>query len=222
MSIVVRKVAVVDEQAEDAAGAEDATRAEDAVEVSDAVFGCDFNEPLVHQAVVAYLAGGRAGTRAQKSRGEVSGGGRKPHRQKRTGRARAGSIRSPLWRGGGRTFAAKPQNHAVKLNRKMYRGAIRSILSELNRQGRIQAIPDKDLSLDEPKTAKLVARLSQVGLADVLILVNELDTNLALASRNLRGVDVRPTEALDPVSLVGADNVLITVAALEAIGEQLS
>ena len=114
--------------------------------MSEAAFGRAFNEPLVHQAVVAYLAGGRSGTRAQKSRGDVRGGGRKPHRQKRTGRARAGSIRSPIWRGGGRTFAARPQNHAVKLNRKMYRGAIRCIVSELIRQDRIKAIPPADLS----------------------------------------------------------------------------
>ena len=199
-----------------------ASVAGDPLEVSEATFGCAFNEALVHQAVVAYLAGGRSGSRAQKSRGEVRGGGRKPHRQKRTGRARAGSIRSPLWRGGGRTFAARPQQHAVKLNRKMYRGAIRCIFSELIRQDRIQAIPSSALSLESPKTKTLTAKLDELGLPDVLIVVAEPDANLALAARNLPSVDVRTVREIDPVSLIGSENVLISTDALRAVEERLA
>lgn len=199
-----------------------ASVAGDPLEVSEATFGCAFNEALVHQAVVAYLAGGRSGSRAQKSRGEVRGGGRKPHRQKRTGRARAGSIRSPIWRGGGRTFAARPQQHAVKLNRKMYRGAIRCIFSELIRQDRIQAIPSADLSLESPKTKILTAKLDELGLPDVLIVVAEPDANLALAARNLPSVDVRTVREIDPVSLIGSENVLISTDALRAVEERLA
>lgn len=199
-----------------------ASVAGDPLEVSEASFGCAFNEALVHQAVVAYLAGGRSGSRAQKSRGEVRGGGRKPHRQKRTGRARAGSIRSPIWRGGGRTFAARPQQHAVKLNRKMYRGAIRCIFSELIRQDRIQAIPSADLSLESPKTKILTAKLDELGLPDVLIVVAEPDANLALAARNLPSVDVRTVREIDPVSLIGSENVLISTDALRAVEEHLA
>lgn len=199
-----------------------ASVAGDPLEVSEATFGCAFNEALVHQAVVAYLAGGRSGSRAQKSRGEVRGGGRKPHRQKRTGRARAGSIRSPIWRGGGRTFAARPQQHAVKLNRKMYRGAIRCIFSELIRQDRIQAIPSDALSLESPKTKILIAKLDELGLPDVLIVVAEPDANLALAARNLPTVDVRTVREIDPVSLIGSENVLISTDALRAVEERLA
>ena len=199
-----------------------ASVAGDPLEVSEATFGCAFNEALVHQAVVAYLAGGRSGSRAQKSRGEVRGGGRKPHRQKRTGRARAGSIRSPLWRGGGRTFAARPQQHAVKLNRKMYRGAIRCIFSELIRQDRIQAIPSDALSLESPKTKTLTAKLDELGLPDVLIVVAEPDANLALAARNLPSVDVRTVREIDPVSLIGCEKVLISTDALKAVEERLA
>ena len=199
-----------------------ASVAGDPLEVSEATFGCAFNEALVHQAVVAYLAGGRSGSRAQKSRGEVRGGGRKPHRQKRTGRARAGSIRSPIWRGGGRTFAARPQQHAVKLNRKMYRGAIRCIFSELIRQDRIQAIPSADLSLESPKTKILTAKLDELGLPDVLIVVAEPDANLALAARNLPSVDGRTVREIDPVSLIGSENVLISTDALRAVEEHLA
>lgn len=199
-----------------------ASVAGDPLEVSEATFGCAFNEALVHQAVVAYLAGGRSGSRAHKSRGEVRGGGRKPHRQKRTGRARAGSIRSPLWRGGGRTFAARPQQHAVKLNRKMYQGAIRCIFSELIRQDRIQAIPSGDLSLESPKTKILTAKLAQLGLPGVLIVVAEPDANLALAARNLPSVDVRTVREIDPVSLMGSENVLISTDALRAVEERLA
>jgi len=192
----------------------------DPVEVSEAAFGQSFNEPLVHQAVVAWLAGARSGTKAQKSRSDARGGGRKPWRQKRTGRARAGSIRSPLWRGGGRTFAARPQDHSQKLNRKMYRGAIRCIFSELVRQNRLLSTPS--LSLDTHKTQPLAAKLKELELDDVLILATDVDQNLHLASRNLRGVEVRDVEAIDPVSLIAYEKVLVTAPALKAIEERLS
>ena len=190
------------------------------VEVSATAFGESFNEALVHQAVVAYLAGGRQGTKAQKSRADARGGGRKPWRQKRTGRARAGSIRSPLWRGGGRTFAARPRNHAVKLNRKMYRGAIRCIFSELVRQQRLLTTPS--LSLEAPKTKLLAGKLRALGFADVLILTREADANLELAARNLPGVEVRTAAAVDPVSLVSHDKVLATTAAIRHLEEGLA
>ncbi len=190
------------------------------VEVSDAAFGQAFNEPLVHQAVVAWLAGARSGTKAQKSRSDARGGGRKPWRQKRTGRARAGSIRSPIWVGGGRTFAARPQDHSQKLNRKMYRGAIRCIFSELVRQNRLVSIPS--LSLDAPKTQSLAAKLKELDLTDVLILTVEVDRNLHLASRNLRGVEVSDVETIDPVSLIAYEKVLVTASALKAIEERLT
>ena len=190
------------------------------VEVSATAFGESFNEALVHQAVVAYLASGRQGTKAQKSRADARGGGRKPWRQKRTGRARAGSIRSPLWRGGGRTFAARPRNHAVKLNRKMYRGAIRCIFSELVRQQRLLTTPS--LSLEAPKTKLLAGKLRALGFADVLILTREADANLELAARNLPGVEVRTAAAVDPVSLVSHDKVLATTAAIRHLEEGLA
>jgi len=193
------------------------------VEVSDGVFGGAFNEALVHQAVVAYLAGARQGSKAQKSRADARGGGRKPWRQKRTGRARAGSIRSPLWRGGGRTFAARPRDHSVKLNRKMYRGAMRCILAELVRQNRLQAIPPAALSLDAPKTKALDEKLRALALTPgkLLLVAAEVPRNLYLAARNLRGVDVCDVEALDPVALVSHDTVLVTVDALRRIEERL-
>ena len=190
------------------------------VDLSDA-FGRPFNEALVHQAVVAYLAGRRQGTRAQKTRAEVRGGGRKPWRQKRTGRARAGSIRSPLWRGGGHTFAARPQDHAVKLNRKMYRGAMRCIFSELVRQRRLQALPPALLSLDAPKTGLLAKQLTALGLEDALVVVNELDPNLALASRNLPRVEVCDVAGINPVNLIRHSKVAIAVDALPAIEARL-
>ena len=190
------------------------------VEVSEAAFGHEFNEPLVHQAVVAWLAGARAGTKAQKSRADARGGGRKPWRQKRTGRARAGSIRSPIWVCGGRTFAGRPQDHAQKLNRKMYRGAIRCIFSELLRQDRLLSTPS--LSLDTHKTKDLAAKLKELELTDVLILTTEVEPNLALASRNLRGVEVRDIVAIDPVSLLAYEKVLVTAPALKAIDERLA
>ena len=193
------------------------------VEVSDA-FGKEFNEPLVHQVVVAWLAGARAGTRAQKNRAAVRGGGRKPWRQKGTNRARAGSIRSPLWRGGGRAFAASPQDHSVKVNRKMYRGAIACIVSELIRQNRL--LVASDFSIDAPKTRALAAKLATLDLAPahakVLVVAASVDENLYLAARNLRGVDVRDVPAVDPVSLLNHDKVLVTVDAIRALEEALS
>lgn len=207
------------------------------VEVSDA-FGREFNEPLVHQVVVAWLAGARAGTRAQKNRAAVRGGGRKPWRQKGTNRARAGSIRSPLWRGGGRAFAASPQDHSVKVNRKMYRGAIACIVSELIRQNRLLVSPP--FSLDAPRTKSLLARLAEVlpaagngdGEGDaakpkrakerILIVADDVETNLHLSARNLPHVDVVNASAADPVSLVSHDRVLIDEGALKKMEARLA
>ncbi|MCZ6708905.1 MAG: 50S ribosomal protein L4 [Gammaproteobacteria bacterium] len=185
------------------------------VEISDVAFGREFNEALVHQVVVAYLAGGRQGTRAQKTRSEVRGGGRKPYRQKGTGRARAGTIRSPIWRGGGQTFAAKPQDHSKKVNRKMFRGALRCILSELIRQDRLIAC--EAFSVDAPKTKSLLEKLKELDLNNVLIVCDEVDENLYLASRNLRNVDVLDVQGVDPLSLISHDQVLITVDALKKL-----
>ena len=192
----------------------------EAVQVSESAFGREFNEPLVHQAVVAWLAGARQGTKAQKSRADASGGGRKPWRQKRTGRARAGSIRSPIWVGGGRTFAARPADHSQKLNRKMFQGAIHCIFSELLRQNRLVSIPS--LSLDSPKTKLLANRLDELGIDDVLILTVESDRNLELAARNLPHVEVRNVASIDPVCLLGHEKVIATLPALKAIEERLS
>ncbi|MEZ5529256.1 MAG: 50S ribosomal protein L4 [Porticoccaceae bacterium] len=189
------------------------------VEVSDAAFGKEFNQDLVHQAVTAYLAGARQGTRAQKTRSEVSGGGKKPWRQKGTGRARAGTIRSPIWRTGGVTFAAKPQDHSQKLNRKMYRAALRSILSELARQERLVVVESFDL--EAPKTKSLVQKLGEYGVQDVLIVTEEVTENLYLSSRNLHKVDVRDAVGVDPVSLIRFEKVLVTVPALKKIEEML-
>ena len=196
----------------------------EAVQVSEAAFGRQFNEPLVHQAVVAWLARARRGTKAQKSRSDARGGGRKPWRQKRTGRARAGSIRSPIWVGGGRTFAARPADHSLKLNRKMYQGAIHCIFSELLRQNRLLSIPSLSLSLslDAPKTKLLANRLDELGLSDVLILTVESDRNLELAGRNLPRVEIRNIADIDPVCLLSHEKVVATVAALKAIEERLS
>ena len=190
-----------------------------AIEVSDRIFGADFNETLVHQAVVAYMAGGRQGTRAQKTRAEVSGGGAKPFRQKGTGRARAGSIRSPIWRTGGVTFAAKPQDHSQKLNKKMYRAAMRSILAELARSERLVVV--EDFTVDAPKTKGLLAKLGGLNLSDVLIVTDAVDQNLYLAARNLPHVDVRDVQGSDPVSLIAYDKVLITVSAVKKFEELL-
>ena len=190
------------------------------VEVSDQAFGREFNESLIHQVVTAYLAGARQGTRAQKTRSEVSGGGRKPWRQKGTGRARAGTTRSPIWRSGGVTFAAKPQNFEQKVNKKMYRAAMQSILSELVRQERL-VITD-DLGIEAPKTKALAAKLSSMDLSNVLIVAGEVTDALYLSARNLPHVDVRDADALDPVSLISYEKVLVTVDALKAIEEQLA
>lgn len=190
-----------------------------AIEVSERTFGGEFNETLVHQAVVAYMAGGRQGTRAQKNRSEVRGGGKKPWRQKGSGRARAGSSRSPIWRSGGVTFAAKPQDHAQKLNKKMYRAALRSILSELVRQERLVVV--EDFAVDAPKTKALVSKLGGLGLSDVLIVTDALDENLYLAARNLPHVDVRDVQGSDPVSLIAYDKVLVTVSAVKKFEELL-
>lgn len=190
------------------------------VEVSELAFGREFNEALVHQVVVAYLAGARQGTRAQKTRSEVSGGGRKPWRQKGTGRARAGTIRSPIWRGGGRAFAARPQDHSQKVNRKMYRGALASILSELVRQDRLVLV--ESFGIDAPKTRALVAKLRELEIEGALIVTEEVDENLYLAARNLKSVDVRDMAATDPVSLVSHEKVVMTVGALKKFEEMLA
>ena len=190
------------------------------VEVSDQTFGREFNEALIHQVVTAYLAGARQGTRAQKTRSEVSGGGRKPWRQKGTGRARAGTTRSPIWRSGGVTFAAKPQDFSQKVKKKMYRAAMQSIWSELIRQGRL-VITD-DLGIDAPKTKALAAKLSALELSNVLIVAGEVSDALYLSARNLPHVDVRDADAIDPVSLISFEKVLVTVDALKAIEEQLA
>lgn len=190
------------------------------LDLADSAFGVEFNEPLVHQVVTAYLSGGRAGTKAQKTRAQVRGGGRKPWRQKGTGRARAGTIRSPLWRGGGKVFAAVPRDHSQKVNAKMYRGALRAIVSELLRQGRLKAIDA--LSLDAPKTKQLVTMLAKMGVTkDTLILVESANDNLVLAARNLPSIDVREVNAVDPVSLVAFETVLATSGALKQLEARL-
>lgn len=190
-----------------------------AIDVCERTFGGEFNETLVHQAVVAYMAGGRQGSKKQKTRSEVSGGGAKPWRQKGTGRARAGTIRSPIWRGGGATFAARPQDHSQKLNKKMYRAAMRSILSELLRQDRLVVV--EDFSVDAPKTKALLGKLDAMGLQDVLIVSENVEQNLYLAARNLPHVDVRDVQASDPVSLIAYDKVLMTVSAVKKFEEML-
>ena len=189
------------------------------VDVSDVAFAREFNEDLVHQVVTAYLAGARQGTRAQKNRSDVRGGGKKPWRQKGTGRARAGTIRSPIWRSGGVTFAARPQDHSQKVNRKMYRAALRSIMSELARQDRLVVV--ESLDVEEPKTKLLVKQLSDYGLDNVLIVSAEVGENLYLAARNLHKVDVRDVDAVDPVSLIAYDKVMVTVDAVKKFEEML-
>ena len=190
------------------------------ITVTDVVFGQKFNEALVHQVLVAYMNGGRAGTKAQKTRAEVRGGGRKPWKQKGTGRARVGTIRSPLWCGGGVTFAARPRNFSQKINRKMYRGAMRSILSELVRQERLRCIEQFDL--DAPKTAQAKAFLSALGLQQALIITDEVTPNAHLATRNLQGVSVIDTTELNPQSLIAHDNIVITRAAINKVEAWLS
>ena len=190
------------------------------VAVSEANFAREYNEALVHQVVTAYLSGARQGTRAQKTRSEVAGGGKKPWRQKGTGRARAGTIRSPIWRSGGVTFAAKPQDHSQKVNRKMYRAAMRSILSELARTDRLMIV--EALDVEQPKTKLLVDTLKGYGVDNVLIVADNVDKNLYLASRNLHKVDVRDVEGADPVSLIAYDKVMITVDAVKKFEEALA
>jgi large subunit ribosomal protein L4 len=189
------------------------------MQVSDAAFGREFNEALVHQVVTAYQAAGRSGTKAQKTRAEVRGGGRKPHAQKGTGQARAGSIRSPIWVGGGRAFAAKPRDFTQKVNRKMYQGAMRSMLSELARQDRLRVT--EDITLEAGKTRLLVNQLRDWELEDVLIIVEAVEEKLFLAARNLYKVEVLEVGKLNPVALVSHDKVLMTVAAVKLIEERL-
>ena len=189
------------------------------VSVSDTAFAREYNEDLVHQVVTAYLAGARQGTRAQKNRSDVSGGGKKPWRQKGTGRARAGTIRSPIWRAGGVTFAAKPQDHSQKVNRKMYRAALRSIVSELARQDRLMVV--ESLDVEEPKTKLLAKQLGEFGVDNVLIVSTEVDKNLYLAARNLHKVEVCDVDGVDPVSLIGYEKVMITVDAVKKFEEML-
>lgn len=190
------------------------------VSVSDQAFGRDFNEALIHQVVTAFMVDARAGTKAQKSRSDVRGGGAKPWRQKGTGRARSGTIRSPLWRGGGKTFAARPRDYSQKVNRKMYRGAMASILSELLRQNRLVIVDDFKLSA--PKTRELVDKLKGMDMQDVLIVNDDADENLYLAARNLYNVGVCDSETADPVSLIGFEKVLMTVDTLKKFEERLA
>ena len=190
------------------------------IEVAEAIFGADYNESLIHQTVTAFLAGGRSGTKAQKSRSEVSGGGIKPWRQKGTGRARAGSIRSPIWRGGGKSFAAKPRKFAQKINRKMYRAAMRSILSELIRQDRLIVV--ENIDVDVPKTKQMLSYLAPYEFNDGLIVLSELNQNVLLSARNIPHIKVTLAQHLDPVSLIAHNKVLMTQDALKAIEESLA
>jgi large subunit ribosomal protein L4 len=185
------------------------------VKVADSVFGADFNEALIHQVVTAYMAGSRAGTKAQKTRSEVRGGGKKPWRQKGLGRARAGTIRSPIWRGGGVTFAAKPRDFSQKVNKKMYRGAMRSILSELARQERLILIDD--FSLENPKTKSFVEKFNELKLKEALIITNEISENLYLASRNVPCVSVVDTQEINPYTLIGYENIVMTKDAVQKV-----
>ena len=187
------------------------------INISDSAFSKDFNESLVHQAVVSFMAGGRQGTSKQKTRSEVRGGGKKPFRQKGTGRARAGTIRSPLWRGGGVAFAATPRDYSKKINKKMYRAAIRSIVSELLRQGRLVAI-EKPV-LDKPKTKEIASLLNEFSLSKVLIIIDELDMNLYLSTRNIPNVDVITVREINPVNLLKANKVAVTADAFKQIEE---
>ena len=190
-----------------------------ALKVSDETFGKEFNQSLVHQVVTAYRNGGRAGTKAQLTKAEVRGGGRKPRPQKGGGTSRAGSIRSPIWVGGGRAFAAKPRDFAQKVNKKMYRGAIQSMLSELVRQDRL--IVTQNFTVDAPKTKLVADELKKLGLEKVLIIVEGIDEKLFLAARNLPHVEVLPVALLNPLSLVSYDKVLVTVGAVKLIEERL-
>lgn len=190
-----------------------------AVELSEVTFGREFNEALVHQVVTAYLAGGRQGSRAHKSRADVSGGGKKPFRQKGTGRARAGSIRSPIWVGGGKTFAARPQDWSQKVNRKMYRGAMQCILAELVRQERLVLVDN--IQVSAPKTKELLAKLNELNATRALIVTDAVDENLYLAARNVPHVDVVDATAINPVDLIAFDKVVMSVAAAKKIEVEL-
>lgn len=190
------------------------------VDVAESAFGADFNEPLVHQVVTAFLAGGRAGTKAQKTRSEVRGGGIKPWRQKGTGRARAGTIRSPIWVGGGRTFAAKPRDYSQKVNKKMYKSALRSILSELIRQDRL--VVTDSIEMKAPKTKELASRLKKLDLDNVLIVNEAFDEKVFLSARNLANVGICDAASVDPVVLMRFEKVLMTLPALKMIEERLS
>jgi large subunit ribosomal protein L4 len=190
------------------------------VKVSDAVFAADFNEPLIHQVLAAFMAGARSGTKAQKSRAEVRGGGRKPWRQKGLGRARAGTIRSPIWRGGGVTFAAKSRDHTMKVNKKMYRGAIRAILSELVRQERLVCIDE--FNVEEAKTRAVLNKLKDLGLNKVLIISDDVSEYLYLGVRNIPCVEVIDTAEIEPYTLIGFEKVLMTKGALEKVEAWLS
>jgi large subunit ribosomal protein L4 len=190
------------------------------VNIPETIFGTEYNEPLIHQVVTAFLAAGRAGTAAQKTRSEVRGGGAKPWAQKGSGRARAGTSRSPIWRKGGVTFAAKPRNYEQKVNKKMYRAAVRSIFSELIRLERLLVI--ESFTVETPKTSKLLAQLAKLKIdKNVLIITDNLEENLYLAARNLYSVDVRDVAAVDPVALIGTEQVLITESALKQFEELL-
>lgn len=190
------------------------------LQVSDDVFGAEYKPGLIHQVVTAYLAGARAGTKAQKNRSAVSGGGAKPFRQKGTGRARAGTSRSPIWRAGGVTFAAQPRDFSQKVNRKMYRGAVRSILSELARNERLIVLPE--LALAAPKTKELAKKLEELGVSDVLIVTEGFDEPLFLAARNLPNVDVMSAKEVDPVSMIAFDKVVATEGSIRKLEERLS
>jgi large subunit ribosomal protein L4 len=188
-------------------------------EVSDDVFNRDYNESLVHQITTAFLAGGRSGSKAQKNRSEARGGGKKPWKQKGTGRARAGTTRSPIWRSGGVTFAAQPRNFTQKVNKKMYKGAISVIFSELLRTNRLKFVSEIDAS--EPKTKNITSLMKSLEVKDALLLTDELDENLYLSSRNLYHVGVCDTQSIDPVSLIGYENVVMTKAALKKVEAML-
>ena len=189
------------------------------LQLSDATFGTEYNESLVHHVVTAYRNAGRSGTKAQLTKAEVRGGGKKPWSQKGSGQARAGSTRSPIWVGGGRAFAAKPRSFEQKVNRKMYRGALRSMLSELVRQDRL--VVTNGIGLEAPKTRLLAAQLKSMSLSNVLIVVEAIDEKLFLAARNLPHVDVLPVTALNPLALASYDKVLMTVGAVKMIEERL-
>ncbi|EXJ10301.1 MULTISPECIES: 50S ribosomal protein L4 [Nitrincola] len=196
------------------------TGANGSVEVSELIFGKEFNESLVHQVVTAYVNGGRQGSKAQKNRSAVSGGGAKPFRQKGTGRARAGTSRSPLWRSGGVTFAASPRDYSQKVNKKMYRAAMRCIFSELVRQDRLVVVDS--LQMETPKTKQFIGKMKELDLTSALLITEEVEANLYLAARNVPHVDVRDVAAIDPVSLIGFDKVVVTASALSKINEVLA